>query len=253
MIRILASDFNNYEKRDGQKIAHPMDNSNGIVDQIKSSLKDYKKIVFVASNMDNSHENVLVYANILFDSMKMVGINFDEYLVLDGENRKRADEYIMNASLVFLCGGDTYKQHEFFIEINLKELLKNYQGIVIGQSAGALNMADKVFNSPEEQENSEPVFYDGLGLTNINIEPHFVYDTLNFDDNEKYQRDAIIKESFNRFIYGQCNGSHIFIDNNDIATIYGETYLIHNGNIGYICKNGSNIIINNVIEDKKMK
>ena len=93
MIRILASDFNNYEKRDGQKIAHPMDNSNGIVDQIKSSLKDYKKIVFVASDMDNSHENVLVYANILFDSMKMVGINFDEYLVLDGENRKRADEY----------------------------------------------------------------------------------------------------------------------------------------------------------------
>ena len=48
----------------------------------------------------------------------------------------------------------TYKQHEFFIEINLKELLKNYQGLVIGQSAGALNMADKVFNSPEEQENS---------------------------------------------------------------------------------------------------
>ncbi len=62
-----------------------------------------------------------------------------------------------------------------------------------------------------------------------------------------------MKESFNRPIYGQSNESHIFIDNNDIATIYGETYLIHNGDIGYICKNGRNIIINNVIEDKKMK
>ncbi len=49
------------------------------------------------------------------------------------------------------------------------------------------------------------------------------------------------------------NVMEVIIDNNDIATIYGETYLIHNGNIGYICKNGSNIIINNVIEDKKMK
>lgn len=54
-------------------------------------------------------------------------------------------------------------------------------------------MADKIFNSPEEQEISEPLFYEGLGLTNINIEPHFVYDTLNFDDNEKYQRDALWK------------------------------------------------------------
>ena len=53
-----------------------------------------------------------------------------------------------------------------------------------------------------------------------------------------------MKESFNRPIYGQSNESHIFIDNNDIATIYGETYLIHNGDIGYICKNGRNIIIN---------
>ena len=60
-----------------------------------------------------------------------------------------------------------------------------------------------------------------------------------------------MKESFNRPIYGQSNGGHIFIDNNDIAAIYSETYLIHNGDIGYICKNWSNIIINNVIEDKK--
>ena len=65
--------------------------------------------------MNNSHENVLVYANVLFDSMKMVGINFDEYLVLDGENRKRADEYIMEVSLVFLCGGDIHISNMNFL------------------------------------------------------------------------------------------------------------------------------------------
>ena len=243
MIRILASDFNNYEKRDDQKIAHPIDNSNGIVDQIKNSLQDYKKIVFVASDMNNSHENVMSYANILFDSMKLVGINFDEYLVLDGDSRDSAVTYIADASLIFLCGGDTYKQYQFFTIIKLKELLKNYQGLVIGQSAGALNMAKSVFNSPEEQENSEPIFYDGLGLTEINIEPHFVYDTSNFDDNEKYQRDVIMKESYNRTIYGQCNGSHIYIDNDNVAMIYGETYLIQNGNVESICENGNYTVI----------
>lgn len=252
MIKILASDFKNYEKISGQKIAHPMDNSNGIVDQIKSALQDYKKIVFVSSDMNNPHENALSYANILFDSLKMVGIEFDEYLVLDGESRENAVDYIADASLVFLCGGDTYKQHEFFTAIKLKELLENYQGLVIGQSAGALNMAVSVFNSPEEQEDSEPVFFDGLGLTSINIEPHFVYDSSNFDDNEKYQRDAIVKESYNRPIYGQCNGSHIFIGDDNVATVYGETYLIYNGSVECICKNGSNILIDEASDIKKL-
>lgn len=251
MIKILASDFKNYEKINGKKIAHPIDNSNGIVDQIKDSLNGYKKIVFIASDMNKSREDVSQYANILFDSMKMVNINFNEYLILDGESKENAVDYITDANLVFLCGGDTYEQHKFFTIINLKELLKNYQGLVIGQSAGAINMADSVFNSPEEQEESEPIFFEGLGLTNINIEPHFIYDTTNFDDNEKYQRQSIIKESYNRLIYGQCNGSHIFIDDDNIATVYGETYLISNGNIECMCKNGNAILLNEVSSVKK--
>lgn len=252
MVKILASDFNNYEKFDGKKIARPMDNSNGIVNQIKNSIQDYKRIVFVASDMNSPHENVMIYANILFDSMKLVGINFEEYLVLDGESKEKAADYIKNASLVFLSGGDTYKQHLFFEVIHLKDLLRTYQGLVIGKSAGALNMAAKVFNSPEEQENSEPIFFEGLGLVDVNIEPHFIYDVSNLDDNEKYQREEIIKESYNRPIYGQCNGSHIFIDNENVATIYGETYLIYNGMIDCICKNGNSTIIDEENQIKRI-
>lgn len=252
MIRILASHFKNYEKINGRKIVHPIDNSNGIVNHIKESLNDHKRIVFIASDINDSREKVLSYANILFDSMKMVGINFDEYLILDGKSKEKALDYINNADLVFLCGGDTYKQHEFFKTINLKEILSNYQGLVIGQSAGALNMAVNVFNSPEEQEESEPIFFEGLGLTNINIEPHFVYDSSDFNDNEIYQRSAIFNESYNRPIYGQCDGSHIIIDDNNIATICGETYLIDNGNIECMCKNGKNIIINETSKIKKI-
>lgn len=59
-------------------------------------------------------------------------------------------------------------------------------------------MADDVFNSPEKMENSEPVFFKGLGLTNINIEPHFMLDDSNFDESEKYQQNAILSESNNK-------------------------------------------------------
>ena len=117
----------------------------------------------------------------------------------------------------------------------------------MGQSAGAINMAEHCFNSPEELEQSEPVFFDRLGLININIEPHFVYDVTNFNENDKYQRNAIINEPYNRSRYGQCNGSYVFIDDNNIATIYGETYLITNGKIEKVCKNNQKFVISNSI------
>ena len=70
-----------------------------------------------------------------------------------------------------------------------------------------------------------------------------MYDTSKFDENQIYQREVIIKESFNRPIYGQCNGSHVFIDEDNTATIYGETYLVTNGNIEKICDNNQKHVI----------
>lgn len=243
MIRILTSHFNNYKKENDIKIPLPIDNMNGIVDCLKENIEKFNKCVFVASDINNTHELVLEYANIFFESMKMVGITFSEYYILDGMNKDKACEYIDAADLIFLCGGSTYNQSEFFKIINLRKLLKNYNGIVMGQSAGSLNMSLDVFNSPEYIENSEPIYFDGLGLIDINIEPHFVYDDSLFNEDEKYQRKYIIEESYKRVIYGQCDGSHILIDDEDNIIVYGETYLIHNGSIECICNNGESLLI----------
>lgn len=237
MIKILMSDFKHYHKLNGEKIANELDNSNGIVDQIKNSLNGNKAILFIASSPDDK-EKINLYTKLLFEGLKLSGISFNEYLVLDSSTVDKTKEYIDKANMIFLSGGDTYIQNEFFKRIGLRERLEKFNGLIIGQSAGAINMADDAFNSPEEMEESEPVFFKGLGLTNINIEPHFVLDDSNFDEFEKYQRNAIILESNTRNIYGQCNGSHILIDNDDNATIYGETYLISNGQISLICENG---------------
>lgn len=239
MIKILMSDFKHYHKVNGEKVANELDNSNGIVDQIKNKLSGNNAILFVASSPEDK-EKISLYTKLLFEGFKLSGVYFDEYLVLDDSTVDKTEEYIDKANMIFLSGGDTYIQNEFFKRINLRKKLEKFNGLIIGQSAGAINMADDVFNSPEEMEKSEPVFFQGLGLTNINIEPHFMLDDSNFDEFEKYQRNAILSESNNRKIYGQCNGSHILIDNDGNATIYGETYLISDGQISLICENGYN-------------
>ena len=113
MIRILTSDFKNYEKKDGIKITRPMSNENGLVDQLKNALKRNKKVVFVSSDINSTPDSVVSYARIFFDSMKMVDIVFGEYYILDRTKVNKAREYIEKADLVFLCGENTYIRHFF--------------------------------------------------------------------------------------------------------------------------------------------
>ena len=237
MAKILMSDFKHYHKVNGEKVANAIDNSNGIVDHIKENLKGRNAILFVASSPEDIEKNSL-YSKLLFEALRLTGISFDEYFVLDNSTVDNLDEYISKADMIFLTGGDTYIQNEFFKKINLREKIANYRGLIVGQSAGAMNMAEDVFNSPEEMENSEPIFFKGLGFTDINVEPHFILDTTSFNESEIYKRNFILSESNKRNIYGQCNGSHILIDDEGNTLICGETYLISDNEITLICSNG---------------
>ena len=98
-------------------------------------------------------------------------------------------------------------------------------------------MATNVYNSPEEGKMSQNIYFEGLGLSNINVEPHFVLDTANFNDLELYQRGHIINESMKREIYAISDGAYI-IEANNIITIFGESYLIKDGIITKLCSNG---------------
>ena len=237
MIKILASSFNHYHKDNGKNVANKFDNSNGIVDQIKSSLKNNGTILFIPTDINDSSK-IDMYSKLLFDGLRLSGITFSNYLVLTKDNMCNIQDYIDISDMIFLSGGNTYSQKKLFDSICLKECLENFDGLVVGQSAGAINMASNVFNSPENLDESDPVFFTGLGLCDINIEPHFVNNFSGLDKFQQYQVDAILSESFNRKIYGQCNGSHIFVDDDDSAMIYGETYLISDGVVSLICKNG---------------
>lgn len=96
-------------------------------------------------------------------------------------------------------------------------------------------MAEFVYNSPEEKEESEPIYFEGLGLSNINIEPHFILDTTEFNEMQLYQRKHLLEESNKRPIYALCDGSHI-LETNKSITVYGKAFLIKDGSIIQIGK-----------------
>lgn len=40
--------------------------------------------------------------------------------------------------------------------------MQDFDGIIIGQSAGSINMAASIYNSPEEGDLSEPIYFEVL-------------------------------------------------------------------------------------------
>lgn len=241
---VLTSYIDLYDKDEaGNRIAKNFGNNNKILDNIKKYVKKYENFLFVASNEFNN-EVTDVYANITFESFNMT-LPFENYYILDSRTENIADELIQKADLIFLCGGHVPTQNKFFRNINLKERFKNTDALIIGVSAGAMNMADTVYCPPElEGEAIDPKFnkvYKGLGLTDINVFPH--YDELKDDlvDGIHVINEIVIPDSFTYDIYAINNGSYILID--DKNYLYGEAYLIKDGKIEKINENDKVIII----------
>ena len=128
----------------------------------------------------------------------------------------------------------------------MKELIKNNQDAVIcGMSAGSMNCANTVYCPPElEGESLDPnfqIYLKGLGLTDINIMPHF--NTLQYDvlDGKHMVKDIILPESYNIEILAIDDYSYVLIENGE-KTIYGSAYILKNGTIKQINEN------NNILE-----
>lgn len=229
---ILASYLDLYDKDEfGNRIAKKFSNQNSILDNIKKYVKKYDNFLFVASNEFNN-DATDVYAHVTFASFDLT-LPFNNYYILDSRTEDKTDELIQKADLIFLCGGHVPTQNNFFNNINLKEKIKNAKALIIGGSAGAMNMASTVYCPPElEGEAANPNFrkiYEGLGLTNINVFPH--YDVLKdyLVDGIHVINEIVIPDSFEYDIYAINNGSYILID--DKNYLYGEAYLLKNGKI----------------------
>ena len=240
---LLTSSFGTNKKIESKKYPCEMDNANNYVNILKSILVTQNRLVLISSN-PNEYEINDDVRNITEESFKMSGFNFKEVIMLDKRNANNTESIIKNSDVVMLCGGHVPTQNNWFKEINLKQVLSNYNGLIIGGSAGSMNCAKTVYCPPElEGEAINPNFnkwIDGLGLTDINIFPHYS-DLLDEEiDGFKMIDDIVLKDSFKSPIYTLNDGSFIKIDDEEII-VYGECYKIHNSIITLFCEDDSTV------------
>lgn len=126
-------------------------------------------------------------------------------------------------------------------KIGLKERLTDFNGLLIAWSAGSMNCASNVYASPEFEGEAVDMSYirwiSGLGLTETNIFPHYQLLKDDYLDGLRIMEDITYVDSYTHEILAMNDGSYITIENGT-EIVHGEAYLIKDGNLEMLCKNG---------------
>ena len=151
-------------------------------------------------------------------------------------------EELRRYDVLILGGGHVPTQNEFFRRISLREKLCGYGGVVIGISAGSMNCAETVYAQPEEQgESVDPGyrrFLPGLGLTRVNILPHYQMLRDVWLDGRRLFEDITFADSYGREFLAIPDGSYLLVENG-VTTLWGEGWRIANGEMTRICCDGA--------------
>ena len=207
------------KKENGERKAVRLDNVD-LVANLKSEIEKYDNLVFICSTPDDYEKNDS-FASVITKSLSLSGLKFAMSDLIDSRNWLFTKSLVTNADLIVLLGGDPLEQMEFFNSIELKEKLKHFNGCLLGISAGTINMANKAYCSKDD-DIEESLIYNGLGLVDISVEPHFDASNLSRIN------DVLIPDSQKTSFIAIPDESFILVKEGN-AQIYGDAYLFKDG------------------------
>ena len=241
----LTSAIGGSVKEDGVRKPGLLLPINGFTYFLKQDWVENAKVLIISASPSDYERNDSILM-CLREGFPMSGLSISQMDVCDDRNEAIVDR-IDEMDVVLLSGGHVPTQNAFFQKLGLKEKLANYQGIVIAYSAGSMNCAEMVYASPEDDgEAIDPNFkrwIPGLGLTEVNIFPHFEELREEWLDGMRVVEDIVFPDSFHHEIIAMNNGTFIVVDENGTHTLFGEAYRIKDGKMEQICQNGSSVVL----------
>lgn len=138
---------------------------------LQEDITERKSLVLISSNptldeVDGAAER---------SWLEQAGIRFDDYHLINYRVQQQdAGTLIRSASVIFLLGGDTVKQNRFLKDYELSEPIKKSTALILGASAGAINMSAKWLCSKNFGYHVDTSsVYDGIALNNFSVLSHF--------------------------------------------------------------------------------
>lgn len=146
---------------------------------------------------------------------------FQRYCVIDKRTSpEEAARYIAEASCIFLMGGHATQQYQLICEKGIREAIRSSKAVILGVSAGSINMAKCALDIWESH-----VPYEGLSLVDITVKAHVTQ-----DDRTMLHTLTQISEAHDLPICAMEDESAIFVQQGQVTCI-GRIYWISKGKI----------------------
>ena len=230
---------------EGVELPCILNEENQFVDKLRESWTPGAQCLIISADPENYEMNDEMLET-FWAAFSYHGMPFEDMAVCDERNESDIEELIEESDMIILGGGHVPTQNAFFERIHLREILQEYPGVVMGISAGTMNCAETVYAQPElEGESRDPDyqrFIQGLGLVDLMILPHYQMVKDNVLDGQRLYEDITYSDSMGREFYVLVDGSYILVQDGK-AELYGEGYLIRDGEIEKICSLGESICI----------
>lgn len=221
---------------DGSRKVDGLDKKNQFVDQLRKYWKEHSRCCIIAASPDAYEQNDEM-CNFFREAFLKENFSIQCFDLIDRRYSDFTKDELQKYDVILLGGGHVPTQNQFFKDIQLREKIKDFDGIIIGISAGSMNCADIVYCQPEE--NGEAIdshfqrWIRGLGLTHFNIIPHYQMVKDRYLDGLRLYEDITYKDSIHHPFIVLVDGSYLLFDKHE--TIYGESYLIVDEHIQLIC------------------
>jgi dipeptidase E len=151
---------------------------------------------------------------ILSDYFYSLGANNVEFIEYD--HSEDIAKRLAASDIAYLTGGLPSVLIERLKNMGIDQLLKDYKGIIIGRSAGALALCKKCVTTC--RSNSRVKLVSGLGLVDITLKAHYTP-----------EKDEVLKRfSVQEKIFAVPQGSALVYCNKKLSAI-GNVYLFNNG------------------------
>ncbi|MCE3204100.1 Type 1 glutamine amidotransferase-like domain-containing protein [Paenibacillus sonchi] len=198
-----------------------------LVQCLHEDIQDRQSLVMISAQPSDYESEQINFDDISeWTWLNQANLIFDEYHFIDYRMQKEeAQRFLQNASVIFLCGGDPVQQNDFLAEYELMDVMKNSKAVIMGASAGALNMAAQwlsLKNTGYEVETS--TIYDGIGFD------HFAYESHSKRDYATFVQGYLFPLSEEIDVYAAEQESAMRVKDGKIE-IMGPVYLISRSKI----------------------
>lgn len=216
------------------------DEKNSFVSKLRERIPNNARLTVVTADPENFAANDEM-TDTFAKCFEYHGMKLSDVQLCDARTAHLAAKMIRRSDIVLLGGGHVPTQRAFLKQIRLRALLKNFQGVVIGISAGSMNCARLVYAQPEMPgESLDPYykkFFFGLGLSYVQVLPHYQNARYFILDGQMLYDDITYADSYGNEFLAIPDGSYV-LEENGHAVLYGEGYRIADGEKEQICSDG---------------